>query len=131
MRFRRVLAGGSLLAIVLLLAACQSTSFSYSGSWKGSILDSVAGPGTVTVSMTEAGSDIVGTWQAVFSSGSNGGSLTGVINGSSVVIDLEPSNTSACPYNVVANRSGSTVSGNYSAYNCTGTITGTLSITKQ
>jgi len=118
-------------SLVFVLAACTSGGFSYTGSWSGTINDSVAGAGTITASLAQSGSTFAGTWQAVFSSGTNGGSLTGTVNGTSVIVDLEPSSTSACPYNVVASRSGSQLSGNYSAYNCTGTITGTLSITKQ
>lgn len=130
MRFPRLFV--SLAFVTVLVAGCSSSgSFSYTGNWAGNINDSVAGAGTMTASLTQSGSTFVGTWQAVFSSGSNGGSLTGTINGSSVVVDLEPSNASACPYNVVAQRAGSQISGNYSAYNCTGTITGTLTITKQ
>lgn len=131
---------GLLVGISLLLtglAACSSgggsASFNYSGSWAGSIQDSVAGTGSVTASMTQSGTDFVGTWAADFAGTQydNGGSLYGIINNESVVIDLQPSNSMACPFDVVANRSGSTLSGNYSAYNCSVTVTGTLSITKQ
>lgn len=126
----------ALLAATVLTACGTSTSggsasYNHSGSWAGTIQDSVAGTGNVTVSMTQSGSDLAGTWQAVFASGTNGGTAIGVVNGSQVVLELYPSSASACPFNVVATRSGDTLSGNYSAFNCTGTITGTLSITKQ
>jgi hypothetical protein len=125
------------IVLSISLAACGGTgglgSFNYSGSWAGSMQDSIAGAGTVSASMTQSGSGFVGTWAANFAGTDfdNGGSLQGVVNDNSVVIDLQPSNPSACPFNVVANRSGSTLSGNYAAYNCTVTVTGTLNIQKQ
>lgn len=124
-----------LVTLALLLAACGSNtsgsaSFDHSGTWTGTIEDSVAGTGSATVTLTQSGSDLAGTWQAIFSEGSNGGSAVGVVNGSEVVLELYPSETSACPYNVVATRSGSTLSGNYSAFNCTASVTGTLTISK-
>jgi hypothetical protein len=123
------------IVLSMSLVACGGTggsgSFNYSGSWAGSIQDSIAGTGSVTASMTQSGSNLVGTWAATFVDGNNGGSLVGIINSNSVVIELHPSNPSLCPYNVVANRSGSTLSGNYAAFDCTVTVTGTLNIQKQ
>lgn len=127
------------LCIAFLLAACSSPSssntpgspgFNYSGSWSGSIVDSVAGSGSINASMSQSGNTLRGTWSATFAQGSNGGSLVGEVNGSSVVINLVPSNTSSCPYNVVANRNGSSLAGNYAAYDCSQTVTGSLDIQK-
>lgn len=123
------------LLAATVLTACGtsggSVSYNYGGSWAGTIQDSVAGTGSVTMSMTQSGTDLAGTWQAVFAAGTNGGTAVGVVNGSQVVLELYPSDVSACPYNVVATRNGDTLSGNYSAFNCTATVTGTLSVTKQ
>lgn len=123
------------LGMMLALTACTSgtgpIAFNYGGQWSGTIQDSLAGNGIVSATLTQSGSDIGGTWQATFAGGGNGGTAVGAINGSQVILELYPSNVSACPYRVVANRSGSTLSGNYAAFNCTGTITGTLTITKQ
>jgi hypothetical protein len=80
--------------------------------------------------VTQKGSELAGTWQAEFNEGTNGGSAVGVVNGNEVVLELHPSQATACPYNVVATRSGDTLSGNYSAFNCTVTVTGTLTISK-
>ena len=123
-----------IVGTMLALSACTSnggpSSFNYGGQWSGVIQDSMAGNGTITATLTQSGSNIGGTWQATFLSGVNGGSAVGVINGSQVLLELHPSDVMACPYNVVANRNGSTLSGNYSAFNCTGTITGTVTISK-
>lgn len=129
---KSVLAASSALALMFLLAACQSSAgFSYGGSWVGTINDSVAGRGTMTVSMSQFGSQVKGSWTATYASSAAGGSLTGTVSGTSVVMSLVPSNSSLCPYNAVTNLVGSTLSGNYTAYNCSKTITGTLTITKQ
>lgn len=129
---------GSILLIASILvglSACTSggapSGFNYGGQWSGTIQDSQAGNGTITATLTQSGTDIGGTWEATFASGTNGGSAVGTINGSQVVFELQPSLALACPYRVVAHRSGSTLSGNYAAFNCSGTITGTLTITKK
>jgi len=129
------IAGLFLLAVVL--SACTSsepstTPFSYSGTWAGSINDSLGGPGTISTTMSQSGSNLVGTWQAAFSGGgNNGGTLAGTINGQEVLIELYPSDPSSCPFAVVGQRSGTTISGTYAAYNCTIAITGSVNVTKQ
>lgn len=132
MRFIRWVA---LVFLAALLGACSpsggSIGFNYSGQWQGPIQDSFAGTGSVTATLTQSGNNLAGTWQASFIDGTNGGSAVGVVNGNQVVIELWPSNVLLCPYNVVANRSGSTISGNYAAFDCTASITGTLQLTKQ
>ncbi len=90
----------------------------------------MAGSGTLTATLTQSGNTLGGTWQAVFAAGSNGGSAIGTINGSQVVLELEPSNVLTCPFRVVATRSGTTLAGNYAAFNCLDTVTGTVNISK-
>lgn len=131
---KRFILATVLVFVAVGLTACSSgggpAPFNYGGQWSGTIQDSVAGSGTITATLTQSGSSIGGTWQATFLAGVNGGSAVGVINGSQVALELHPSDAMACPYNVVAHRTGSTLSGNYSAFNCTGTITGTVTISK-
>jgi hypothetical protein len=127
--------GGVVLVLTVLLAACGGGSggggaFDYGGTWAGSIQDSLAGPGTASLTMTQSGSNLAGTWQATFSTGNNGGSLVGVVNGNEVVLELHPSNPSFCPYNVVAQRSGSTLAGTYAAFNCVEAVTGSVTVSK-
>ena len=119
------------LVLVFVLAACApGSSFNYSGQWTGTIQDSLGGPGTISASIAQSGRNLTGTWSATFNSGNSGGSLTGVVTGNSVVVELEPSNRENCPFRLVANRSGNTMSGDYSAFDCTRTVTGTISLTK-
>jgi hypothetical protein len=122
--------------VLAALAACGggvggSTAFNYGGNWSGTIQDSFAGAGTVSLTMTQSGNNLVGTWQATFNSGNNGGSLVGVVNGNEIALELHPSNPNYCPYNVVAQRSGSSLSGTYAAFNCLDVVTGSVSVTKQ
>lgn len=122
--------------LLTVLTACGSTGgggpsgFSYGGQWSGTIQDSVAGPGTVTVTLTQSSSTLSGTWQAAFTAGSNGGSAVGTINGNQVVLELHPASVLVCPYRAILNRSGNTLSGNYTAFNCLDSVTGTVTITK-
>jgi len=134
MRYR-VMQVGTVFLLALLLSSCGnpggSTAFSYGGNWVGTINDSIAGSGTMTAAMAQSGSNLVGTWQATFAAGSNGGNLIGVIQGNQVVLQMNPSDPTTCPFEAVATRSGSTLSGTYAAFNCTAVITGTVSMTKQ
>ena len=135
--FRSISVILSAMLLTGFLASCTSSTsggatFSYSGTWSGPINDSLGGPGTITTTLSQSGSNLVGTWQAVFTEGgNNGGTLAGVISGNEVLIELYPSDPSSCPFAVVAQRSGSTISGTYAAFNCVIAITGTVSVTKQ
>ncbi len=85
----------------------------------------------LVVDLAQSGSQLSGSWQISFSSQSNSGSLQGVVSGNSVSARLLPSRVGACPYTLTATRSGNTLSGNYSAFNCTAALSGTLTGTKQ
>jgi ABC-type glycerol-3-phosphate transport system substrate-binding protein len=130
---------GLLSAAMLFLSACaggsgggSTPSFSYSGTWTGTINDSLAGAGTITVTLVQAGSNIAGTWQALFPAvgGSNGGNIVGVIDNTQVLAQLNPSDPTTCPYDVVAVRSGNTLSGTYAAFDCTIAVTGALVVSR-
>lgn len=139
----RLLRLGSLLFLaVLFLAGCSASGgvspdgFTYSGSWRGTIHDSLAGSGSLSASMSQTGRDIVGTWSATFPDGTggqftNGGSLAGKIEGTSTLLQMYPSNPTTCPFNAVVTRNGARISGDYAAFNCIEAVTGTVSLTKQ
>jgi hypothetical protein len=131
---------GLLAAAMLFLSACaggssggnSTPSFSYSGTWTGTINDSLAGAGSITVTLVQAGSNIAGTWQALFPAvgGSNGGNVVGVIDNTQVIAQLNPSDPATCPFDVVAVRSGNTLSGTYAAFDCSIAVTGTLVVSR-
>lgn len=118
------------LIVVLLLAGCSSVP-NYSGQWVGTVNDTRAGLGQGNLTISQSGSQLSGTWQIGFGGGVNSGYLEGTVNGSSVNVQLYPSNPAACPFNVIATRSGDTLVGNYAAFNCTGSISGTLTVMRQ
>lgn len=129
--------GAILLLVGLFLAGCSSgggsqAAFTYSGSWKGTIRDNLAGNASLSASMSQSGRDIRGTWSSTYGDGTiNSGELIGEIDGNTVVVNLLPSNPATCPFVAVLSRSGDTLSGDYAAYNCTVAISGTISVTKQ
>ncbi|MCA1790263.1 MAG: hypothetical protein LC667_10505 [Thioalkalivibrio sp.] len=105
--------------------------FDYAGTWSGTMVDSFAGTGTTTITMSQTGSNLVGTWQATFPSLDSGGSLTGVVNEDEVAFELLPADSAACPFSGVAQRTGLTLTGTYEAFDCAEAITGTVTVTKQ
>ena len=137
MLFNRLVLLALTLMLAGVLAACGGsgsgpTAFGYSGTWSGTLNDSIGGAGTVTATMSQSGSELVGTWQATFAAGgSNSGTLQGLIRTNDVLIELYPSDPTTCPFALVAQRSGSTLSGTYVAFACTVSVSGTMSITKQ
>lgn len=119
------------LIFVLLLAGCSVGAPDYSGQWVGSVFDSVGGAGTGNITIAQSGSQITGSWQIGFGSLVNSGSLQGVVSGNSISAQLYPSRADACPYTLTATRSGNTLNGNYSAFSCTISISGTFTGTRQ
>ena len=137
MLFTRLVLFSLALTLAGVLAACGGggsgpTAFSYSGTWSGTLNDSIGGAGTATITVSQSGSDLVGTWQSTFAAGgTNSGTLQGLIRTNDVLIELYPSDPRTCPFALVAQRSGSTLSGTYVAFDCTVSVSGTMSITKQ
>jgi len=125
--------------LVLGLAACGSSSNggngtappSYAGKWSGEVNDTLAGSGAISANLTQSGDELGGTWQATYAdSTSNSGSALGLINGSDVILELYPSDPTSCPFRVVASRSGNTLEGTYAAFDCTISVSGEVTLTK-
>ncbi len=93
--------------------------------------DSVAGVGQGNLAISQSGNQFTGSWQISFYSGVNSGSLQGTASGNSVNVQLYPSDPTGCPFNVTATRSGNTMTGNYAAFDCTGSVSGTLSVARR
>jgi len=108
-----------------------ASTFSYSGTWTGTIVDSIGGAGTMTVTIVQSGANIAGTWQALAPGLTNGGNVVGIVDNTQVLAQLNPSDPTTCPFDVVAVRSGSTLSGTYAAFDCTVAVTGTLVLNRQ
>jgi hypothetical protein len=85
----------------------------------------------MTVTIVQSGANIAGTWQALAPGLTNGGNVVGIVDNTQVLAQLNPSDPTTCPFDVVAVRSGSTLSGTYAAFDCTVAVTGTLVLNRQ
>ena len=109
--------------------------FSFSGTWTGPITSNVPGvpPGTGTVTITHTGSSLSGTWATVYPDPTinAAGSFSGTASGMSLEGTLSPSNPTECPYTINATVSGNLMTGTYASFNCSGALSGSISLTKQ
>jgi hypothetical protein len=117
----------SLLALGLVLSsACGSSTsptvstVNLSGTYSGTITDSINGAGTLHLVLAQAGSSITGTFQSVYPAGTSSGSVSGAANGLNVTALLTPSVPTLCPFNVVAIPSnfGVQLDGTAVAFDC-------------
>lgn len=127
-----------LILLPFILFGCASSSDStppidIGGSWTGTIQDSIGGAGNFSITISQSGASVTGVWSSTFSNSNfnNGGSTSGTVDGNSVTFILSPSNPRSCPFNAIGTISGNQITGNYAAFNCTGAITGTFSVTRQ
>lgn len=128
----RALVGGAILGLVLSACSAAAPS-SVAGTWSGTLVDSLAGPGTVQFTIDQSGaSALTGTWTIKFPAAANSvtGTLAGTLSGSNVSLTLTPNNTAGCSQSVAVTVSGSNMSGTY-AYNCVSIETGTLTLQLQ
>jgi hypothetical protein len=139
----RLLAG----AILLLSVSCGSTMptaptiTNIAGTWTGPLTDNSAGPGTVTLTVSQSGVSLSGTWTITYQNtalnsalsmiGGNSGALSGSINGSTVAEVLTPTRAQACLYEVTATANGSSIAGTW-VFNqgCLSPDGGNITVTK-
>ena len=119
------------------LTACSDSSTSptptdLSGTWTGTLTDSRVGNGTARVTFSPSGTGLSGTWSSTFPdpSNNNSGTLSGSVNGSSVMITLTPSVPISCPFQVTATVAGNQMTGTYAAVNCSVPDSGSISLSK-
>jgi hypothetical protein len=124
-----------LLVVGLLCSACENrpggpSDISLTGTWTGTASGSLTSDGSVQVNLTHTGSTISGTWAPIVQGGS-GGTVSGTINGSTVLLTLTPNNSAFCPVAVTATVTASQISGTYATINCSVSLTGTFDVTRQ
>jgi hypothetical protein len=133
------------LAFLLVLAACGASAacgssssptgpstHSVNGTWSGSITSNLAvGSGPATVTLSQSGNRLSGTWSVIGPTSPDSGSLTGSVDGSAVSVTLSPSVPTGCPYTATMTVSGNSMTGTYAAFNCTASIAGGIALTKQ
>jgi hypothetical protein len=127
----------ALIGLCLVAAQCNNNnsptvpSRFLSGLWTGT-LQSISGPATARVTITQIGSSFTGTWSvdATSFAGANGGRLSGTVIGSNVSIALTPSDPLNCFFGVTANVTENTMTGTYTTLNCTVVPSGSISLTR-
>jgi hypothetical protein len=127
-----------LCGVVCLAGACGGSSpaapsqASFSGTWKGTITSSLAtGSTPATLTLSQSGSSLSGTWNLVGPDGPTAGSLTGGAVGSLVAMTLTPGVQTQCPYTVNATVSNTRMTGVYASFNCTVVSSGSIDLARQ
>ena len=104
----------------------------YTGYWSGRLIDTAGGRGAVTATLTQTGNAIVeGSWEATFAWGTTSGTIIGLIQAEGLFVELYPDDPTACPFSGLAELSGFTIAGAYTAFDCAVPIAGSLSLTKR
>jgi len=131
----RKYAGSIVLALTLALLGCSGDEEpNLTGTWTGTIQDSVAGPGTILLTIAQSGTQLTGTWQTTFGdpANNNGGSLSGTVGGgTSIALVLTASRSQACSYTVAATRDEDNdkhFTGTYASFNCALAQSGTIDV---
>lgn len=134
-------------AAALLVVTCGSSPsapapLDLAGTWNGSMTDSVAGPSTIQVVISQSGTTLTGTWTQTFPDsnlnaletqlGGNFGSLSGSTQATTVALLLAPQRSQACSYPIALTATTSTMSGNWTFdSSCLIVDGGTITLTKQ
>jgi hypothetical protein len=124
-----------LVVAALGLAGC-GVEDSLAGTWTGGFKDSLGGFGGASLTFTQSGSVVGGSWQVFFlpslggsSKYNNSGSVTGTVEGNSISAVL--SSQGPCPFVLQATRTGIHMTGSYAAMNCAVAQAGTLDLEKR
>lgn len=104
-----------------------------SGNFAGTVSDSIAGNGTLTLSLSQNGNNVSGTFQSRFANpaSNNSGSVNGTVSGTTLELTVTPSNPNSCPFRVVGQATGTQATGTYAAFNCSAAVSGTVTLTRQ
>ena len=124
------------LTVLLTMAACGGTSSSPStptdplaGMWVGTFTDSVAGTGTMRMTLTSPISGgVSGTWESTFSNAAannNGGQVSGGTTSRGTTLFFTPRTAWGCPdgrsdssFAATLTLSANRLTGNWTALNC-------------
>ncbi len=110
------------------------------GDWTGTITDSAAGNGALSLTITQTGPGISGAWASTFgdTSFNRSGSLSGTITGSPIVLFLTPTIPIACPTGSLTGTlslsttvQGNRLTGTYTVLTCSGVNTGSVAVERR
>jgi hypothetical protein len=101
------------------------------GTWSGNVQDNQSGGGALSLSLSQIGNEIFGTWSLTFARSSMAGSVTGAIFSGAVTLMLTPANSS-CPIVLHMNGGATTAAATYApAPACTVLNSGGGTLSKQ
>lgn len=132
-----------IVGAVVFLACCGKSSTAPTpadvvGTWSGPMSDALLGSGTLTLSLTEMANDSVsGTWATNFPDSADDldGYVLGHVAGSTLSVELKPSNPPTCtygPFDLTASVTGnSAMSGTFVSVQCPAADSGTFTTSKQ
>ena len=119
---------------VALLGCSGDDEPNLTGTWTGTIKDSVTGTGTALCTFSQTRTNVSGTWQFTFQNPVNnsGGSLSGNAGDPEIALTLFAAQSRACSYTVAANFDDDYhFTGTYTAFDCALLPNGSLDITRQ
>ena len=123
------------LALTLALLGCSGGDEpSLTGTWTGTVQDSLAGTGTALFTFSQTGTNVNGTWQFTLQNPANNsrGNLSGTAGDPAIALTLFAAQSQACSFTVVANFDGNDhFTGTYTAFNCTILPSGSLDVHRQ
>jgi len=123
------------LVLTLALLGCSGDDESdLTGTWTGTIQDSVAGTGTVLFTFSQTGTTVSGTWQFTFQNPVNnsGGNLSGTADDPQIALTLFAAQPQACSFTVAAEFDDDDhFTGTYTGFNCTLLPSGSLDVHRQ
>src|SRR5712692_9305322 len=95
------------LALALALLGCGGQGErDLTGTWTGTLQDSVAGVGTILFTFSQTDAAVTGTWQSTFAdpTNNNGGTLSGTAGDPAIALVLSTSRPQACSFIVAGSR---------------------------
>jgi hypothetical protein len=109
-----------LLGLLLFLVSCSSlqADTTYDGQWSIEFTDFRGGYGQGGMFLSQSGTQISGSWQVGTNVGSSSGSIQGSASGNNIALEFYSPNPVECPSSINAIRTGNTLEGTYSLFNC-------------
>jgi hypothetical protein len=130
--------GVLMLVIALLSCSSDHDPQPLTGTWTGTLQDSLAGRGGLVLQISQTNRQLTGTWQSTFpdARNNNAGPLSGTGPGQDLMITMVWSSTQpgACSFTVTALldiNDEDHVTGTYVPFNCTQPQSGSLDVTRQ
>jgi hypothetical protein len=102
-----------------------------SGTYQGTMQDSLVGTGTLTATLAQTDSMVMGTFQTSFPEGNGGGNVSGTRRDEALTLTVTPPQPPACPVHVTATIDDEKIQGTYATVDCPVGATGTFTLTRQ